>query len=87
MRVFYSAVTRRPGPTVYRHGTVEWCCASACRWWGVLIGFGTGGRPSTDWGVNLFATCPQVNGKPVLELAEIAFCPFCGEPVETCRAK
>ena len=29
----------------------------------------------------------KANGKSVLQVTPIAFCPFCGETVETCRKK
>jgi hypothetical protein len=84
MRVYYRAVR---GPAIYRQGPVKFCCAPMCRWWGVLIGFGVGDRPSTDRGVNLFHRRPQANGKSVLEVVPVKHCPWCGEVVETCRVK
>jgi hypothetical protein len=91
MRVFYRS--RRPkcpaGPTVYEvAGAVRWCCADLCKWWDRLIGFGVPGVPaSTDRAVNLAVPVPQTHGGTVLELVPVAFCPFCGEPVEAVRAK
>jgi hypothetical protein len=84
MRVYYRAVH---GPAVFRQGPVEFCCAAMCHWWGVLIGFGVGDRPSTHRGVNLYHRRSQANGKSVLEVVPVEHCPWCGEPVETCRVK
>jgi hypothetical protein len=89
MRVMYRAESRSPRmPVVYRPGAVKWCCIEMCRWWNVLIGFGVRGCPaSTSRDVNLFIDRPQANGENVVETVEIAFCPFCGQPVEACRVK
>jgi hypothetical protein len=89
MQVFYRAECRSPRlPTVYRKTAVKWCCAEMCRWWNVLVGFGVRDCPaSTSREVNLFRDRPQASGKTVLETVPLAFCPFCGEPVEACRMK
>jgi hypothetical protein len=89
MRVMYrSAQASRSSPAVYRQGPVKFCCAAMCRAWGVLIGFGVKDYPaSTSREVNLYAERWQAGGKPVLELIPVGYCPFCGEPVETCRVK
>ena len=85
MRVAYRSICRT---TVYQQGPVKFCCASMCRWWDLLIGFGVkGGTPSTSREVNLFAERSQANGKAVQELVPVDFCPWCGETVETCREK
>jgi hypothetical protein len=59
-----------------------------CCWWGRLVGFGVRDYPaSTSRTVNLYADHPQTNGRAVLGLTEIQFCPWCGEAVETVREK
>jgi hypothetical protein len=69
-------------------GPIKFCCAGMCRQWGGLLGFGVRDCPaSTNRTVNLFADHPQANGRSVLELTEIQFCPWCGEVVETVREK
>ena len=82
MRVFYRSVR-----SVYRQGRVDFCCAAMCRWWGLLVGFGARGGSSTSNEVNLYLDRPQANGIGAVELVPIEHCPFCGEAVETCRAK
>jgi hypothetical protein len=53
-----------------------------------LAGFGVRNYPaSTGREVNLYRDRPQANGVAVVETVEIAFCPWCGQPVEACRVK
>jgi hypothetical protein len=89
MRVMYRAESRSPRlPVVYRATGIKWCCEDMARQWASLIGFGVRDCPaSTDREVNLYRDRPQANGKTVVETVEIAFCPFCGQPVEACRVK
>jgi len=92
MRVEYVAVSRRrsgaPGLVVYRPGRVTFCCAAMRRWWGVLVSFGVRDCPaSTSREVNLYHERPQANGKTVLEVVPIDYCPFCGENIVICRRK
>jgi hypothetical protein len=42
---------------------------------------------TTSREVNLLASRPQASGTPILEMVPVDFCPWCGEPVETCRVK
>jgi hypothetical protein len=80
---------RTTGETLYEvAGRVEFCCASMCRYWTVLVGFGVKGHAqTTSREVHLYQEIPQAGGGPVCALAEIQFCPWCGEAVETCRVK
>jgi hypothetical protein len=89
MRVSYRSVPSvKPHlPTVYRQGSVTFCCASMARWWGVLVGFGVRGCPSTGRTVNLYLDRPQTNGKTAVEVVPVDFCPWCGEAVSVCRNK
>jgi hypothetical protein len=90
MRVVYRVLRpRRPGaPLTYQQAEpVKRCCADMARWWGNLIGFGVRDVPaSTSAAVNLWRDRPQANGRTILEVVPIQRCPWCGEPIETCRA-
>jgi len=58
------------------------------RWWGRLVSFGVRGHPaSTSKDVSLFLERPQANGKTILEVIPIDYCPFCGEIIVVCREK
>jgi hypothetical protein len=88
VRVFYRSRPAKSAVVFEAARRVEWCCADMCRQWGRLIGFGVPGHPhTTDRDVNIVATVPQANGGAVLEIVPIAFCPFCGQAVETVRVK
>jgi hypothetical protein len=59
-----------------------------CRYWTTLVGFGVKGHArTTSREVHLYQEVPQTDGGSVCSLAEIAYCPWCGEAVETCRVK
>lgn len=86
MRVFYRPLRR--SLTVYQQTSVSFCCEEMARRWGKLLGFGARDTAaSTSREVNLFIDRAQANGRTILELVPIQFCPFCGEPVETVRKK
>jgi hypothetical protein len=89
MQVFYRAEKRSPRlPIVYRAEPAKPCCESMARWWGRLVGFGVRECPaSTSREVSLFLDRPQANGKTVLEVVPVAYCPWCGEAVETCLVR
>lgn len=77
MRVFYRSRPSTASETVYEQvGPAEFCCASMCRYWCVLVGFGVlGHERSTSRDVNLCIPRPQANGRTVLEVVPIQFCP------------
>jgi hypothetical protein len=86
MRVFYRCL-RRVLP-VYEQIDVAFCCSGMALQWGRLVGFGARGVTAcTSRDVNLFVDRPQANGRSILELVPIQYCPFCGEPIETGRVK
>jgi hypothetical protein len=86
MRVFYRAC--HSSIVVYDQTRVSFCCAEMERQWDRLIGFGAKGcLRSTSRDVSLFTLHPQANGRPVLEVTPIGFCPWCGEAIEPCRMK
>ena len=89
MRVFYRGQPSSSGETVYEQvGPTTFCCASMCRYWCVLIGFGILGHSrSTSREVNLSVPRSQANGSTVAEVVPIDFCPWCGEAVDVCRRK
>src|ERR1700737_2771993 len=89
MRVFYRSVQSwtPDGEAIYQQGPVKFFCASMCQWWGQLVGFGARGASSTSMEVSLYSERPQANGKAVLELVPVDFCPWCGEGIETVRTK
>jgi len=88
MRVMYSGVSSQIGETLYRQGAIKFCCVGMCRAWNVLIGFGAGnGGATTSREVNFLVSRPQASDTPILEMVPVDFCPWCGEPVETCRVK
>jgi hypothetical protein len=80
---------RTTGETLYEAaGPVAFCCASMCRHWTVLLGFGVKGHArTTSREVCLYQEIPQASGGPVCALAEVFYCPWCAEAVETCREK
>jgi hypothetical protein len=86
MRVFYRSVRR--ALFVYQQTRVTFCCETMRGKWGKLIGFGARNVSAcTNRDVNLFIDRPQANGRTILEIVPIQCCPFCGEPIETVRAK
>jgi hypothetical protein len=86
MRVFYRSVRR--SVTVYQQTRVVCCCDEMERRWNRLLGFGARDvRACTSRVVSLFVDRPQTNGRTVLELVSIRYCPFCGEEVELVREK
>lgn len=86
MRVFYRSV-RRP-VTVYQQTRVEFCCDEMESQWNRLLGFGARDvRACTSRAVSLFVDRPQTDGRTVLELVLIRYCPFCGEEIEAVREK
>jgi hypothetical protein len=88
MQVFYAAGQPNPRlPVVYRPGQVKFCCPKMERHWGALVAFGMPGRDTTSRTVNLCVPVPQANGKEVLEVASVDFCPWCGQLIEVCRKK
>jgi len=89
MRVRYRSRSARTAETVYEQvGDVRFCCEAMRERWGLLIGFGAlGHRRSTDRAVNLYSVVTQANGTSLLGMTPVDFCPFCGEPIETCRVK
>jgi hypothetical protein len=90
VRVSYRAVRpSRFGEVCYEVvGAVVFCCGQMRRRWGSLIAFGAPGHPrTTSRDVNSAVAVPQADGSVAVELIPIEHCPFCGEPVETCRAK
>ncbi len=88
MRVTYRCCGACPdGTPVFEATGARFCCGEMSRYWGRLIGFGAPGRRSTDREVNLVSAVPQRGGRSVASLAAVQFCPWCGEPVETYRAK
>ena len=84
MRVTYKT---KQGGNVYEETGTDFCCTGMTQWWGRLIGFGVSGVSSTSRTVNLYLSRPQANGKTVLEIMPIDYCPFCGEAVELRHAK
>ena len=89
MKVFYRVrCARRAAVTTYEASRVVFCCADMRRQWDRLIGFGVRGcARSTSRDVSLFTAITQTNGKTVLEVTPIIFCPWCGAAVEACIAK
>jgi hypothetical protein len=90
MRVFYRACSgHHPlAPVVYEQTDVTFCCDTLCRCWDVLVGFGVKGcLRSTSREVGIFTSHAQANGKPVVGVMPVDFCPFCGEVIQTCRVK
>jgi hypothetical protein len=89
VRVFYRGQSSPSGETVYEQaGPVTFCCASMCRYWHVLVGFGVlGSDRSTSRDVNLSIMRAQANGRTLTEVVPIDFCPWCGQAVECCRRK
>lgn len=56
--------------------------------WGVLIGFGARDAVAcTSRDVSLFNDRQQANGRMILEIVPIQYCPFCGESIEIVREK
>ncbi len=82
MRVYCRS---KSGTPVYEQvAPVKFCCAGMCRWWNILIGFGiVGHERSTSKEVNLCVPRAQANGRALVEVVPIEFCPWCGEAVET----
>ena len=93
MRVLYRASKIEEafakGKAVYEQvGDLEFCCGMMRAWWGRLIGFGARDYPrSTDAEVNLYTMLQQANGKSVLVMARVAFCPWCGDFIEVRRKR
>ena len=89
MKLSYRACQSETGDVVYEQAaSVKFCCVEMCRRWNVLIGFGVVGHDrSTSCEVNLSIPRPQANGCTLAEVVPVAFCPWCGEAVETCRRK
>jgi len=87
MRVSYRSCPSRTGEPVYEQtAPVKFCCAEMCRRWSVLIGFGVLGHDrSTSREVNLSIPKPQAKGHTLMEVVPVAFCPWCGQPVEVCQ--
>lgn len=89
MRVTCRSCPSETGEPVYEQtAPIKPCCAEMARRWGSLVCFGiAGARRSTSREVNLYVPQPQANGKAVLEVVPVAFCPWCGEAVKTYRMK
>ena len=82
MRVTYSACCGNHA-TVFEQNNVRFCCVEMANGWQSLVGFGVKGSPrTTSREVNIFTSChPQTNGNCVQGIAEIRFCPWCGEKI------
>jgi len=67
---------------VYELTRVAFCCARMAKSWSGLLGFGArNGIPSTSCTVNLCVDRPQSNGRSILEMVPIRYCPFCGAEI------
>jgi hypothetical protein len=86
MKVCYRSIRRTL--VVYQQTRAVFCCEEMARQRGKLLGFGARGVDAcTSREVSLFVDRAQANGRAVLEVVPIQCCPFCGEVIETIRAK